>query len=146
MVKTRVHLLAKELGIEPKELIAHLEKLGIRGKKGQSSLEDEEVARIRAALAAPAKPQVIVGEEKIVADRVVTAEDQSLGEIQAHEKTVERRVRANVIRRRTSRVEVISQSPPVAAASRESPIEETAAPEISEGVSSRGEVAPLQPA
>src|SRR2546422_4124984 len=122
MVKTRVHLLAKELGIEPKELIAHLEKLGIRGKKGQSSLEDEEVARIRAALAAPAKPQVIVGEEKIVADRVVTAEDQSLGEIQAHEKTVERRGRGQVIRRPTRRGEGISQNPPAAAAARGAPI------------------------
>src|SRR5437867_7600165 len=120
MVKTRVHLLAKELGIEPKELIAHLEKLGIRGKKGQSSLEDEEVARIRAALAAPAKPQVVVGEEKIVADRVVTAEDQSLGEIQAHEKIVERRVRAKFIPRPTGCGEVISNRPPVEASARDS--------------------------
>jgi len=111
-VKTRVHLLAKELGIELKELIAHLEKLGIRGKKTQGSLEDDEVVRVRAALAAAAKPQVAVGEEKVVAERVVTAEDQDLGEIQAREKVVERRVRANVIRRRTSRVEVIAQITP----------------------------------
>ncbi|MEK7342118.1 MAG: translation initiation factor IF-2 [Candidatus Binatota bacterium] len=110
MVKTRVHLLAKELGIEPKELLAHLEKMGIKGKKAQSSLEDEEAVRIRAALAAPAKPQVTVGEEKVVVDRMVTAEDQSLGEVQSHEKVVERRVRTNVIRRRTSRVEVITPS------------------------------------
>jgi translation initiation factor IF-2 len=111
MVKTRVHLLAKELGIETKDLIAQLDKLGIRGRKAQSSLEDEEVARLRAALAGQEKPQVHVGEEKVVADRVVTAEDQSLGEIQARETIVERRVRANVIRRRTSRVEVV---PPLA--------------------------------
>jgi translation initiation factor IF-2 len=112
MVKARVHLLAKDLGIEPKDLIAHLEKLGIRGKKIQSALEEDDVARVRAALAAAAKPQVAVGEEKVVADRVVTAEDQELGAIQAREKVVERRVRANVIRRRTSRVEVIAQVTP----------------------------------
>src|SRR3972149_10554838 len=112
MVKPSLHSLAKDLGIEPKDLIAHLEKMGIKGKKSQSSLEDDEAARIRAALATPAKPQVHVGEEKVVADRVVTAEDQSLGEIQAREKIVERRVRVNVIRRRTSRVEVISQGIP----------------------------------
>jgi translation initiation factor IF-2 len=106
MGKTRVHLLAKELGIETKDLIAQLDKLGLRGRKAQSSLEDEEVSRIRAALAAQEKPQVHVGEEKVVADRVVTAGGESVGEIQARETIVERRVRANVIRRRTSRVEV----------------------------------------
>jgi translation initiation factor IF-2 len=110
MGKTRVHLLAKELGIETKDLIAQLDKLGIRGRKAQSSLEDDEVARLRAALAALEKPQVHVGEEKVVADRVVTAGDESLGEIQARETVVERRVRANVIRRRTSRVEVASEA------------------------------------
>jgi translation initiation factor IF-2 len=110
MGKTRVHLLAKELGIETKDLIAQLDKLGIRGRKAQSSLEDDEVSRLRAALAAQEKPQVHVGEEKVVADRVVTAADESVGEIQARETVVERRVRANVIRRRTSRVEVVSHA------------------------------------
>src|SRR5262245_14393949 len=110
MGKTRDHLLAKELGIETKDLIAQLDKLGIRGRKAQSSLEDDEVTRLRAALAGQEKPQVHVGEEKVVADRVVTSEDQNLGEIQARETVVERRVRANVIRRRTSRVEVVSQA------------------------------------
>jgi translation initiation factor IF-2 len=110
MGKTRVHLLAKELGIETKDLIAQLDKLGIRGRKAQSALEDDEVTRLRAALAGQEKPQVHVGEEKVVADRVVTAGDENLGEIQARETVVERRVRANVIRRRTSRVEVVPQA------------------------------------
>ena len=73
MGKTRVHLLAKELGIETKDLITQLDKLGIRGRKAQSALEDDEVTRLRAALAGQEKPQVHVGEEKVVADRVVTA-------------------------------------------------------------------------
>src|SRR5947199_1512487 len=106
MGKTRVHLLAKELGMETKDLVAQLDKLGMRGRKAQSSLEDDEVARVRVALASQEKPQVHVGKEKVVADRVVKAEDESLGDIQARETIVERRVRANVIRRRTSRVEV----------------------------------------
>ncbi|HEU4341357.1 MAG TPA: translation initiation factor IF-2 [Candidatus Binatia bacterium] len=114
MGKTRVHLLAKELGLETKELIAQLDKLGLRGRKAQSALEDDEVARVRAALAAQERPQVHVGEEKVVADRVVKSENENLGEIQARETIVERRVRANVIRRRTSRVEV-SQPDVVAA-------------------------------
>ncbi|MEX0806111.1 MAG: translation initiation factor IF-2 N-terminal domain-containing protein, partial [Candidatus Binatia bacterium] len=110
MGKTRVHLLAKELGIETKDLIAQLDRLGLRGRKAQSSLEDDDVARLRAALAAQEKPHVHVGEEKIVADRVVKGEDESLGEIQARETIVERRVRANVIRRRTSRTEVMTEA------------------------------------
>ena len=110
MGKMRVHLLAKELEMETKDLVAQLERLGIRGRKAQSSLEDEEVTRVRAALAAQEKPHVHVGEEKVVADRVVTADDQSLGEIHARETIVERRVRANVIRRRTSRVEVPTEA------------------------------------
>ena len=130
MGKTRVHLLAKELGIETKDLIAQLDKLGMRGRKAQSSLEDEEVARVRTALAVLEKPQVHVGEEKVVADRVVTAEDQSLGEVQARETIVERRVRANVIRRRTSRVEV-PQAEPAPSAEARGP-EEAASPPVSE--------------
>jgi len=106
MGKTRVHLLAKELGIETKDLIAQLDRLGIRGRKSQSALEGEEVARVRAALAAQEKPHVHVGEEKIVADRMVKAEDEAHGGVEARETIVERRVRVNVIRRRTSRVEV----------------------------------------
>ncbi len=110
MAKTRVSVLAKELGLELKDLTVHLDKLGIRGKKSQSTLEDDEVARVKAALAAPVRPQVVVGEEKVVADRVVTTEDQ-----QAHEQVVERRVRANVIRRRTNRTEVVSTQAPAEA-------------------------------
>ncbi|HEV8720068.1 MAG TPA: translation initiation factor IF-2 [Candidatus Binatia bacterium] len=108
MGKTRVHLLAKELGIETKDLIVQLDRLGIRGRKAQSALEDEEVARVRAALAAQEKPQVHVGEEKIVADRMVKTDDEGQRGTEAHETVVERRVRANVIRRRVNRVEVAS--------------------------------------
>src|SRR4026208_1112893 len=104
MGKTRVHLLAKELGIETKDLIAQLDKLGLRGRKAQSALEDDEVARVRAALAAQEKPQVHVGEEKIVADRMVKSEDEGEGGAEARETVVERRVRANAIRRRPLRV------------------------------------------
>ncbi|HEX9879275.1 MAG TPA: translation initiation factor IF-2 N-terminal domain-containing protein, partial [Candidatus Binatia bacterium] len=112
MTKIRVHQLAKELGVEPKELLARMDKLGIRGKRAQSSLEGSEEASIRSALAEAEKPQVQVGEEKVTADRVVKGQDEILGEIQAREKVVERRVRANVIRRRTSISEVVPQAPP----------------------------------
>jgi translation initiation factor IF-2 len=131
MGKTRVHLLAKELGIETKDLITQLDKLGLRGRKAQSSLEDDEVARLRAALAAQERPQVHVGEEKVVADRVVTGGDENLGEVQARETVVERRVRANVIRRRTSRVEVPqAEQPQARVAEVQKPAEEPPPPPV----------------
>lgn len=115
MGKTRVHLLAKELGIETKDLIAQLDRLGLRGRKAQSALEDDEVARVRSALAAQERPQVHVGEEKIVADRMVKTEDEAHRSAEARETVVERRVRANVIRRRVNRTEVPSTEIPPAA-------------------------------
>jgi translation initiation factor IF-2 len=149
----RVHQLAKELGLEPKDLVARLEKMGIKGKKVQSSLDDSEVERVRMALAEAEKPQVVLGEEKVVTDRVVKDEDQALGEIQAREKVVERRVRANVIRRRTSRVEIVSQTPPTAAEAQpvradEVPVSDgpesgALTEEVQEVVSLKGEPSPV---
>jgi len=116
MGKTRVHLLAKELGLETRDLIAQLDKLGMRGRKAQSALEDDEVARVRSALVAQERPQVHVGEEKIVADRVVKTEEEGEGGAEARETVVERRVRANVIRRRVNRTEVAPTDIPAPAA------------------------------
>jgi len=47
MSKTRVYELAKELGIDNRELIARLEKLGIAVKSHSSTLEDSDVDRVR---------------------------------------------------------------------------------------------------
>jgi translation initiation factor IF-2 len=142
MGKTRVHLLAKELGIETKDLIAQLDKLGMRGRKAQSALEDDEVVRVRAALAAQEKPQVHVGEEKVVVDRVVKSEDEAHIASAARETIVERRVATNVIRRRTSRIEVPQEekSTPIAESARE----ETAASELSAEESGLAALAPAE--
>ena len=111
MSKLRVHQLAKQLEMEPKDLIALLDKIRVRGKKPQSSLDEAEIEAVKAAIAATEKPKVTVGEERVVVDRTITAEDQDMGEVQAHEKVVERRVRANVIRRRRSTVELVTRRP-----------------------------------
>ena len=126
MSKLRVHQLAKQLEMEPKDLIALLDKIRVRGKKPQSSLDESEIEAVKAAIAAAEKPKVTVGEERVVVDRTITAEDQDMGEVQAHEKVVERRVRTNVIRRRRSTVELVTRRPihPVAPPPEE---EETAA-------------------
>lgn len=74
MPKKRVHELAKELGLENKVLIAHLEKIGIAVKTASSSLEESEVERIKSAVLAT-----------------------------EHRETVEERIKSTVIRRRTIR-------------------------------------------
>ena len=94
MVRKRVHELSKEWSVDPKDLIAKLEKLGIHGKRSQSSLTDDEVERLRIEHGTEEKPSVTVGDERVVEG----IEGQTV---------IERRVKTNVIRRRTTRVEQV---------------------------------------
>jgi len=71
MPKKRVYELAKELGLESKDLIARLEKIGIPVKAASSSLDEAEVER--------AKKELLAGE---------------------HREIVEQRIKSTVIRRR----------------------------------------------
>jgi translation initiation factor IF-2 len=50
MTKKRVYELAKELGIDSKDLISRLEKLGIAVKAPQSTLEDTDLEKIQTEL------------------------------------------------------------------------------------------------
>jgi len=77
MSKTRVYELAKELGIDNKDLITRLEKLGIAVKAHSSSLEDSDVERVR--------QEFVLGEKNAI---------------------VEKRVKTTIIRRRAIRQEV----------------------------------------
>jgi translation initiation factor IF-2 len=63
MPKKRVHELAKELGWDNKKLIAQLEKIGIPVKTASSSLEENEVERIKAEALATETREVV--EERI---------------------------------------------------------------------------------
>ena len=65
MSKKRVYELARELGIDSKELIAHLEKIGVSVKSYASVLENSDVERIKRTLRA-AEPHELV-EERIKA-------------------------------------------------------------------------------
>src|SRR5215475_365774 len=85
----RVNDLAKEWGLEAKELTARLEKIGMRNRRAQSSLSDEEVQRAATELGVGEKPQITIGGE-----RLVTAE--------TGQQVVERRVGTKVIRRRAA--------------------------------------------
>ncbi|MBA4423929.1 MAG: hypothetical protein C0390_12665, partial [Syntrophus sp. (in: bacteria)] len=59
MSKKRVYELAKELGLENKELIARLEKIGIAVRSHSSSLDDADLERIQAELLSPEPREVV---------------------------------------------------------------------------------------
>ena len=84
MSKKRVYELAKELGIENKELIARLDKLGISVKSHSSTLEDSDVERVQ----------------------------RNMLSSEPHE-TVEKRIKSTVIRRRVVRPVVEEEEPSV---------------------------------
>jgi len=69
MSKVRVYELARELGVENKELIARLEKLGILSKKPTSTLEDTEVERAKRDFRGVELPQEM--EEKRIKSTVI---------------------------------------------------------------------------
>ena len=55
MAKMKVHELAKELGVESKEILAELKNKGIEVKSHMSVLEDEQVENLKNAMKAPGK-------------------------------------------------------------------------------------------
>src|SRR5882724_6683558 len=100
----RIHELAKDWGVAPKDILARAEKLGLRGKRSQSSLTDEEAERLKDDLGLSPRPAVSLGTGRVVSERVVTERDSGADQlVTAREQTTETRLRANVIRRRTAR-------------------------------------------
>ncbi|MHB8139252.1 MAG: translation initiation factor IF-2 [Smithellaceae bacterium] len=119
MAKKRVHELAKELGLENKDLIAHLERLGITVKSHASSLEENEIERVKDDLQATSPRQI-----------------------------VEERIKTTVIRRRAVRTPVEAATAEEALEEKEEkPAEEKAAPSVApkkETVSAAAEAAEVK--
>jgi hypothetical protein len=91
----RVHELAKEWGQTTKDVVSCAERLGIHGKKAQSSLSEEEAARVKRSLGLTLDPSagLSIGRERIVAERVVTERDSGAEQlVTAREKTTETRL------------------------------------------------------
>ncbi len=121
MSRKRIHELAKEWGVETRQVLTQLEAQGIHRKKAQSTLSEQEAAAVHQAIQLPPASALVLGEEKVVSERVVTELDQQREHVvTAREEIRENRIRPNVIRRR-KRVEVLnddtavwSESAPVA--------------------------------
>jgi translation initiation factor IF-2 len=115
MPRKRIHELAKEWGMETRQVLAKLEEVGIHGKKAASILTDQEIALVRPAAEPRETPLPVLGEERLVAERIVTEMDQkSEHMVTAREEVRESRIRHDVIRRRVTRVEVVpeEEAPP----------------------------------
>jgi translation initiation factor IF-2 len=118
MSKLRIYELAKELGVENKDVIAKCKELGLGEKTPSHGLESSEADKLRKAFrpieeALPEEKQVVVEKKFTLEDREISLE--------------ERRVKSTVIRRRTKEVEV---KPPVVEVPKEVPAVEVAPQEV----------------
>ena len=105
MAKKTLSEVAKELGIERKDLAAYLEKQG-RGKVTiKTALTDEEIERAKESFGLGPRPQVRIGEERVIAENVL-----SEGRGTTRERVTELRTTGTLIRRR--KVKEVSNEPP----------------------------------
>lgn len=112
MPRKRVHELAKELGMDTRQLLARLEELGIHGKKAQSTLTDQEIALVQPK-DSHSDAQPVVGQERLVAERVVTEVDQTDHVITAREEIRDTRISSTIIRRRATRTVLPDEESPL---------------------------------
>jgi len=112
----RIHQLAKDWGRSTKDVLDCAERLGMAGKRAQSSLTEDEARRVQDALVQAFDPStgLTIGKERVVEERIVT--ERAVGADQlstVREKTTETRLRTNVIRRRVARQVVRRQEVPL---------------------------------
>src|SRR5256885_16959406 len=111
----RIHELAKDWGVAPKDILARAEKLGLRGKRSQSSLTDEEAERLKDDLGLSPRPAVPLGTGRRVSERGVTEPHSGADQPgPAREPTTQNPLRANRIRRRPARAAPKRQQRPPA--------------------------------
>ncbi|MEN6317769.1 MAG: translation initiation factor IF-2 [Syntrophaceae bacterium] len=142
MTKKRVYELAKDLGIDSKELISRLEKLGIAVKAPQSTLEDTDLEKIQKELLSN-EPQEMVEQrikstvirrrtvrsavddvkpEPVEADIAVMPEEQKIDTVVPKEVTIEKTISKEEQPQKPAPVEM---APKVAVPEKPVPIEDT---------------------
>ena len=107
MAKRTVSQLAKELGVDRKDLAVHLEKIGKLKATPRTGLTEEEAKQVRELHEQSGQPQVRVGEERVHRADVV---DEVTGE-RRHEVVTETRATGTVIRRRKVSAQVAPKEP-----------------------------------
>jgi translation initiation factor IF-2 len=76
MTVIRVHELAKKMGVESKDLVTVLEKMGIKGKTPTSGLDDKETKSLIEKLKAIRKEKEKVKKEKETGDTLASKEER----------------------------------------------------------------------
>src|SRR5216683_549607 len=98
MAKKTVSEVAKELGVERKDLLGYLEKQGKGKITTKSTLADDEIERAKEGLGLGPKPQVTIGGERVTTQDVVNEAGGTM-----RETVTERRTSAGVVRRRKAK-------------------------------------------
>jgi translation initiation factor IF-2 len=106
MAKKTVSEATKELGVERKDLVGHLEKQGKGKVTAKTTLSEEEFEKAKEHFGLGPKPQVRIGEERVVADNVVSGAGAT-----TRERVTELRTTNTMIRRRKVRQEVAPEPP-----------------------------------
>ena len=106
MAKKTVSEVAKELGIERKDLVGYLEKQSKAKVSAKTTLADDEVERAKEVLGLGPKPQVKIGEERTVTQDVVNETGGT-----TRETVTERRTTGTLIRRRKVKEAVATEAP-----------------------------------
>ncbi|MBI2963682.1 MAG: translation initiation factor IF-2 [Deltaproteobacteria bacterium] len=106
MAKKTVSELAKQLAVDRKNVISQVEKLGKTKVTAKTTLTDEEAEKVKEGLGLGPKPQVRIGEERVIADNVVSEAGRT-----TRERVTELRTTGTLIRRRRVSEKVASEAP-----------------------------------
>ncbi len=128
MAKKRVHELAKELGLENKDLISHLERLGITVKSHASTLEDNEIERVKEDLQATSPRQIV--EERIKTTVIRRRAVRTPVEAAPAEEVLEEEEEKQVVEKATPSVSPKKETDPAATETTEAKKAKTEPPAI----------------
>lgn len=102
MAKRRISQYAKEWGVKSKAVIERLEKMGVKGKRAQSGIEDSEAERVRHEMGLDAKDVAVVTGE--TTEQVLEVkEDGGGGRVTALDTVTRKRLKGGSVLRRTRR-------------------------------------------
>jgi len=100
MAKRRISQYAKEWGVKSKAVIERLEKMGVKGKRAQSGIEDSEAERVRHEMGLDAQDVAeVVGE---TTEQVVEIKEEGGGgRVTALDTVTRKRLKGGSLLRRT---------------------------------------------
>ncbi len=104
MANRRIHELANEWGVKSRDILDHLGKVGITGKKAQSSLTDAEASRVENEMNLASRA---VEDRPVVTRRKVEVRRPGEGTAAGYDEITETRVKRGVLLRRKKRTQVV---------------------------------------